>query len=69
MVRSKVLITNRFVDQGKTSARWQADGKAILFLTEEDGKTLLAQYPLDGSAAWKRLSSAADNPIEIYPGA
>jgi WD40 repeat protein len=60
------VITTKFQDHGSTSAGWQADGKALQFLTAEGGNTLLAQYPLDGSTAWKRLSSASDNPVEIY---
>jgi Tol biopolymer transport system component len=60
-------ISTRFVDHGATAARWQADGRSILFLTEEDGKTLLVQYPMDGSTTWKRLSPTSVNPVEIYP--
>lgn len=63
------VITTKFADHGSTAAAWQADGKSILFIMEEDDKSMLIQYPLDGSSAWKQLSSTTDNPVEIYTGA
>ncbi|MEI8133142.1 MAG: hypothetical protein WCG34_11965, partial [Leptolinea sp.] len=60
------VITTKFADHGSTAAAWQADGKSILFIMEEEGKSKLVQYPLDGSTAWRQLSSATENPVEIY---
>ena len=59
------LITASFYDQGKQGGFWLPDGKTLLFIAKQAGKTLLVYYPLDGSG-WRRLTPVEESPVELY---
>lgn len=62
---SPALLTSSFYDQGRQGGFWLPDGKALLFIAQQAGKTLLVYYPLDGSG-WKRLTPVEESPVELY---
>ncbi len=64
-----ILLTNRFYFRGSQPAIYMPDGNTAVFLAEQDGSALLVFYPLDGSGAWKRLSSTDSHPTAIFPSA
>ncbi len=63
---SLVKISDQLFNFSKQTAYWMADGKSIAWIGADQGKTTLEIYDL-ASASSKKLSSAGDRPIALFP--
>jgi hypothetical protein len=61
-------ISDSFFAPARQGALWLPDGQSLAFIADKDGQRFVVNYPLDGTG-WKRLTGAADSPIELYPSA
>jgi len=63
---SLVKISEQFFDFSKQSAYWMKDGKSIVWIGSDKGKTSLELYDV-ASASSRVLSSGDDRPIALFP--